>query len=305
MGHRDKDAHSCSYNHRLLLLTHRRIESFILIFTVILISWMILLGSEHDTVSKCQHRVNQARYQYVLSPNLTFEEIMSTVNTALASMQVKLNFNADATNGTRIVNAMDTDRDLLSRSNFYLLLSEEYGSFRWTLHTYTPDMCSGSPPVSMEVLPNVDYEKAQYRSDAVMIPHILNTTHHFMLCSTLITKDPDRISSFVQLESVFPGLYALSSADDSIVAKEKYLRRDHGEGELYFNSAALDITVQVQQWKGDGEKASFWSILLYTTSIYSEEPLKSLHRSLESSFLANNMFCSSKACVRPETIFLS
>lgn len=305
MGHRDKDAHTYSYNHRLLLGTHRKIESFILIFTVILISWMVLLASEHDKVSKCQHRVNQARYQYVLSPDLTLEEIMSTVNTALASMQVKMNFNADTTNGTQIVKKMDTERDLLTKSNFYLLLLEEYDSYRWTLHTYTPHMCGSTPPVSMEVLPNVDYEKAQYRSDAVVIPHFLNTTHHFMLFSSLITKDPDRILTFVQLESVFPGLYALSSADDSIVTKEAYLRRDYGEGELYFNSAALDITVRIQQWKGDGEKAIFWSILLYTTSIYSELALKSLHRSLESSFLANNMFCSSKACLRPEAIFLS
>lgn len=262
----------------------------------------MFLSSEQHKVSKCQHRASQAHYQYALSPNLTVQEILSTLNTALNSVHVTLTFNPRDSNETRTVKVMDTERGLLADNRFYLLHWEDHGLYHWNLRRYSAHICGSSPSVSMEVLPNVDYEKAQYRASSVMIPHILNNTHHFLLSSTLSTNDPNRILTFVQLESVFPGLYALSSADDSVAAKDTYTYRNYGDGDLYFNSEALDITIRIQGWKKDG-KSLFWSVAMSTISIPSETALVALHRSLESSFLANRMVCRSKACMNPESFF--
>lgn len=314
MGRKEKEAHTLSYDHHLLLGTQRRIGTFILIFSVVFIFWVMLLSSEHHKVSQCQHRASESHYQYVLSPNLTFKEIVTTLNTVFNSVHVTMNFNTYSSNATQQLLVMDTERGLLASNRFYLLKWEDHETFHWNLRTFTEQICDtrettegggrGKPSVSMEVLPNVDYEKAQYRASAVMVPHILNNTHHFMLSSTLNTNDANRICSFVELESVFPGLYALSSADDSIVVKGTYTHHDYGDGDVYYNGQALDITVRIQEWKKGG-KDLFWSVLISTISIPAESALVSLHKSLSSSFVANNMFCKSKDCMSPESVFLS
>lgn len=299
MGH--KEAHTHAYNHRLLAATQRKIGSFILILTVFVIAWVVFLAAIHNKESSCQHRAHEAKYPNILTSSLTYEEILSAVNTVFEARRVILNFD-DEHHKSEVVEVLDTQANLLSNNGFRLLRRHEK-SWKWDLRTFSDHMCNSFAPVSMEILPNVDYEKAQYRAIALSVPHIQNNTLQYMLSSQLSTNDGNRISSFVQLESVFPGFYALSSADDKVLVQSTYTLNRLGTGEVYFNGAPLNIIVEVQQWT-KGDKPLFWVLGLSSSDVHAQTALMSLQRSLGAHLMENNMMCKDKVCMSPDDVFL-
>lgn len=299
MGH--KEAHTHAYNHRLLVGTQRKLGSFILIFTVFVISWMVFLAAVHNKESSCQYRAHEAKFQNLLQPALTYEEILSAVNTVFEARQVILNFD-DEHPKSEVIEVMDTSARLLSNNGFRLLRRHDK-SWKWDLRTFSENMCDSLSTVSMEVLPNVDYEKAQYRAIALSTPHIQNNTLHYMLSSQLSTNDPNRITSFVQLESVFPGFYALSSADDKVLVQSMYTLNRLGSGEVYFKSTSLNVEVNIDQWM-KGDKPLFWVLGFSSDDVHAQTALQSLQRSLEAYLTENNMMCKEKVCMSPDDVFL-
>eukprot|EP00796_Vickermania_ingenoplastis_P004403 gene4403-3203_t len=296
MGH--KEGHTLAYNHRMLAAAQRKIGSFILVFAVMVIAWVVFLAAIHNRETSCQLRSHEARFQNVLPPSLTLDEIMNALQTVFDERKVELTI-SDAHGFTFNIDLLDTETDLLMNNGFRLLRWRDKSWIKWDLRSFSFQMCDAAPPVSMEILPNVDYEKAQYRSIALQLPHMENHTLQYMLTSQLRTTDDTRISSFVQLESVFPGFYALSSADDKVVVRRTYKMTSHGVIDVYFQSMPLDVAIQIQQWESRGA-ALFWTVSLSSTDIQAQTALVSLQRSLQNFLSEKNLMCRDRACLESD-----
>lgn len=301
MGH--KDSHTLAYNHRLLVATQRNISSFILVFSVVLIAWMIFLAAIHNRQSNCQQRAHMVSFPFVLSPSLTYDNILVAINAVFTERRVTLKMD-DEHLQTTTVDVMDTPRDLLSQNAFRLLRWREKSWVKWEVRTFATQLCDASQVgVAMDVLPNADYEKAQYRVTSLSFPSLPNTTRQFMLSSQLSSTDATRISTFVELESVFPGFYALSSTNDPVVVQRSYTVNNVGVGEVYFSDIPLDITVRVEEWRSGGAPI-FWQLSISSRDLNSQTALASLESSLFKHFQENGMLCQDKACTSADIPFL-
>lgn len=301
MGH--KEGHTLAYNHRLLAATQRKIGSFVLLFSVVVVAWIIFLAAVHDKESRCQKRANEVKYVNFLEKTLPLDIIISSINEVFTNRSIVLKETSEL-NSSIQVDVMDTTSQLLSRNGFRLLRWPENSWIKWDLRTVGTELCSATFPISMEVLPNVDYEKAQYRITGLSLPHVgflYNRTLQYMFSSQLRSNDRSRISTFVQLESVFPGFYSLSSSNENVAVQSSYSLKMLYGGLAYFGGIALDVEVRVGQWSRNSSNL-FWFVELRTESLHSQTALMSIQNSLEQYFIGRKMIC--KGCITPEDVFL-
>lgn len=300
MGH--KEGHTLAYNHRLLVATQRSIGSFASLFSVLVVAWIFFLAAVHNRESPCQQRGHEARLRLFLNPELTVDFITFATISAFSSTDVTLTFDDDH-HAPFLYQLMDTPRNVISGNGFRLIRWKDRRWVKWDLRTLSPQLCGAKPLISMEVLPNVDYEKVQYRSLALTLPHLYNHTRQYLLSSQLRTTDVKRISSFVQLESVFPGFYALSSGDDKLIVTQEYNVTRVKTGEAFFRESSLDIVVKLEEWANE-DKRRYWILSLSTGNIRAQTALMLLQETLMKQFSESSLICRTKECTQANDQFM-
>lgn len=277
----------------MLALHHT--ATFAMVFSVVLVILIVALSAVQDRDARCQDRVGEVAFDSILRPSLSRDVIYSTINDVLATRHCVLDVSpAEAyQQKTKTLELLDTPQQTISGLGFRLLKRSDGNSHRYELRAIFDHRCGAVPTVSMEVLPNVDYERVTYRSKTIVMS---NDTMKYMFESSLISKDAARINSFDTMQILFPGFHQVSSTS-AVTTQKSWSYTVGGAGTVYFEGQPLDLTIQVQQWFEQEGKPVFWRVSLSTDSIFAEPELVSIQNMIRAAFVAKQMPCSMEAGV--------
>lgn len=286
MGHTEKPEH---LNRRDALLLQRRLTTFLLVFSVVVVALMMTLAAVQNRDAACQDRAHEVVCDNLLRPDLTMEEIVKAVSDVLTARRAALDLDVKSTSPkSKTLEVLDTSNGVIAANGFRLLHRSDGINHNYELRAIFDALCGSKPTISMEVLANVDYEKVVYHTKAISM---MNGTQKYMLESSLNTKDGSRITSFSQLQSLFPGFNALVSTGKLTPSAVFSYTGGGSGGQVYYNGQPLDVAIGIQQWFGKDEKPLFWRVTLSTESVFAENDLTSLELSLRNAFTVNNYTC--------------
>lgn len=291
MTHHDKTE---SLKHREALVLQHRIASFLLVFSVIIVALVMSTAAVQNRDAACQDRSQEVICDNLLVPTITREEITQTITDVLFARRAVLDMNAKTSlvEKSRTVQVLDTAENTIAANGFRLLHRSDGVNHHYDLRAIFDTLCGSRPTISMEVLPNVDYEKVVYHTKTISL---MNGTRKYMLQSSLNTRDAARITSFSQLQNLFPGFNAITAVGKlSPQSSVSYSGASTG-GQVYYNGHPLDITIGIQQWYAKDLRPLFWRVTLSTESVFAESDLASLEMSLQAAFIQKQYICG-KEC---------
>ncbi|RNF27230.1 uncharacterized protein Tco025E_00538 [Trypanosoma conorhini] len=289
MGHSRE--HPAAHNHRELVLMQHRIASFLMVFSVIVVAFFVLIVSIQKEDTSCQTRADAAAYSVYAQTTGKHDTLVSDLVAALKSHGVHAEPSEAAANATWRIDVFDTHQKTLLTSGFRLLRQSGDVDWLWRLRYLEHSICRPERKLSMEALPNVDSEKVSYHVTAI------NTRggRAFLYQADVLTRDRDRITTFPELQSLFPGFNAKSAslqmvATDSVEVSRRFA------AELYYGASPLDIELLVDQRKPAAGGTAYWQIALSTKSILAEEALRDV-RGIVAEWAGNtSVLCHPSKC---------
>lgn len=299
MGHHVET--STSLNHRQALVAQTRLGTFVLVFSVALIAFTMTISALQNRASRCQDRAREILFDHYLRPDISRGEIAAVMQDVLVVRRSTLDITAKeaAQQKMKSVDVYDTSDSIISSRGLRLLRQKDGNNYRWEMRHVQSKLCDTFPPVSMEMLPNADYEKAAYHIKAIGVP---KGTTVFILESSLTTKDGNRIATLQQLQSLFPGFQQFTGAN-RLTAQKTFEYTVGGNAQVYYNGVPLDIIVQVQQWFSKGTPI-FWRVTFSTENMLAEKNLISLDQSMRTAFEGKSMHCTSSSCTETVDAYL-
>ncbi|AYU82737.1 hypothetical protein conserved [Leishmania donovani] len=303
MGHHADPNKYVAYRDATVL--QRRIATFVLVFSVMIIALVMTFSSVQHREAPCQDRAHEVEFDFMIRPDSTHEAIVTALQTILEKRRCWLDFapqNDDAPTMVQL-NVLDTTTGLIAGRGFRVVRRSDGSNYHYELRAVFDKLCGTYPPISMEVMANVDYERVTYNIKAASL---MNSTVKYLQHSSLLTKEKNRVTTVTQLQSVFPGFHQLgpSTARLSTIQSAKYTVE--GVSQVYFNGSPLDIRVRVQHWLSDKGTPDFWRVVLSTQNIMAERDLVSLQSSIREGLTKLNLLCNatSSSCANELDLYL-
>ncbi|KEG14251.1 hypothetical protein DQ04_00551030 [Trypanosoma grayi] len=282
------------YNHREALLIQRRIVSFLLVFSVMAVAFVILIASVQTREASCQTRAEVAIYSMAARPTEDNDTLISSIIVALKErgVQLELADEDDEVYATRQIDVLDTAERTLWASGFRLLRWTGANNVLWQLRFLDQSLCQTGRGISMEALPNVDYEKVTHKVRSVGGN---NGNRAFLYEVNVMTKDKKRITTFPQLQSLFPGFNA-QVASPRMVVTRSFRRLRNFAADLYHGETMMDIELRVEMWGRPDGNALFWRVQLLSRNILAEINLKEIYNVLAEVLQSRNIMCDREGC---------
>ncbi|KAG5468438.1 hypothetical protein LSCM1_02418 [Leishmania martiniquensis] len=289
MGHRqDTNKYAA---HRTATLLQRRIGSFVLVFSVFMIALSMLFSALQAREARCQERAHQIEFDLIVSADATRGDVVNALQTILEARHCFLDFSPQNDDVASVVqlDVLDTPANFIAERGFRLVRRYAGTSYYFQLSAIFDRLCGTYPPVSMEVLANVDYERVSYHIKGISLT---NRTVKYLQQSSLLTKDMNRVTTVTQLQSLFPGLqqFGLSTARLAPLHSRNYTVE--GVSQVYFEGTPIDIHVMIQHWGSDHGTAGFWRVVMSTPNIMAEQDLISLESSVRQGFALRHLLCN-------------
>ncbi|KAK7195888.1 hypothetical protein NESM_000521500 [Novymonas esmeraldas] len=289
MGHQaDPNKHAA---HRDATVLRRRIATFVLVFSVVLVALVMTFSAVRHRESPCQDRAHEIAYDFIVNPNATRADLVTALQTIVGERYATLDFlpqNDDASTVVQL-DMLDTNTNFVAGRGFRLVRRSDGSNIHYELRTIFDKLCGTYPSLSMEVMANVDYEKVTYHIKAVVS---MNSTVKYLQQSSLLTKDKSRIGTVTQLQSVFPGFHQFGPSALRLSPTESAKYTVEGVSQVYFNGSPLDIRVAVQRWTTNTDKVGFWRVMVSTQSIMAERDLVLLESTIRKGFAARGFLCN-------------
>ncbi|CAD2214809.1 hypothetical protein AGDE_00615 [Angomonas deanei] len=286
---------SLSVNHRETLLLLRRTTSFLLVFSVILVVILIFFSAVQNQNSNCQDRASEVVHDNLLKPETRFEDIVSVMTGVLSKYKAELSeVEKGAEDENKTIEWLDTGDGTMGANGFRLFRRTKNDLYAFELRAMFDKLCDAYPSLSMEVMPNVDYEKIQYKIRAVVFN---NATRKFIFESSLLTKEKNRLMTFAQVQNVFPGFNQITTSKGTLGVLKTYEYTTVGAFDVYGGKSPLDITISVEQWSAkDSSNPLMWRVLVSTSNLLAENNIEGLQSKLRKAFEENNMLCGGTQC---------
>ncbi|ORC93798.1 uncharacterized protein TM35_000016750 [Trypanosoma theileri] len=281
------------YNHREALLVQRRLMTFLLVFSVFAVAFVLLIASVQTRQVDCQARAHAAVRVVFAHPAAADGTIAAELVAALRQRGVQ----AVPTDGPPAppdghqLNALDTTAHTLAAAGFRLLRTITGAEVLWQLRNIDSALCGSQRTISMEALPNVDYERVSYHVKAVMA----NGARTFLYEASVITKDKERITTFPQLQSLFPGFNVLVAPPRMLETKPIHYFTNFS-ADLYYDSIPMDVELRVEEWKQPNGKTMYWRIVISSSNILAERNLKEVYSILFGTVQEKGFMCSKEEC---------
>ncbi|EKG05201.1 hypothetical protein TCSYLVIO_003725 [Trypanosoma cruzi] len=289
MGH-TRESHAIP-NYREVLLMQQRTASFLMAFSVIAIAFFVLIVSIQTQEAICQTRANTAAFNVYAKAEIKNGSFADALIDALKRNGVHAELLERKSQFRTRIDVFDTLEKTLFNSGFRLLrMPDEFG-VTWRLRYLEHSVCQTERRISMEALPNVDYEKVSYDVMAI-------NTHGdraFLYEAEVKTKDRDRITTFPQLQSLFPGFNA-RTASPQMVLTDSVVTLTAFAAELYYGSTSLDIELQMEQRSREKGGKLYWRVTLLTKNILAESNLKGVHRIVSEVVQNRSVLCDPASC---------
>ncbi|KAG5468851.1 hypothetical protein CUR178_01687 [Leishmania enriettii] len=290
MGHRVDTNKYAAY--RAARLLQQRIGSFVLAFAVFLIALSMIFSALQDREARCQERAHEIEFDFIVNTGYSREDVVTALQAILEERSCFLDFppqNDDVPNVVQL-DVLDTTTNFIAERGFRLVRRSDGSSYFFQLTAIFDRLCGTYPPITMEVLPNVDYERVTYHIKAVSLT---NNTVTYLQQSSLFTQDSGRVTTVTQLQSLFPGFqqFGLSAERFSTTQSSSYTIE--GVSQVYFSGSPLDIRVAIQHWHPDKDTPGFWRLVMSTQNIMAEQNLISLESSVRQGLALRNLLCNS------------
>jgi hypothetical protein len=299
MGHHTDPNKYAAYRDAIVL--QRRIATFVLVFSVIIIALIMTFSAVQFREAPCQERANEILFDFFVSPTVTREEVVTTLQEIVVSRRSTLDIPPKNDDAAKLIqlDVLDTESSFVASRGFRLLRRSDGSRYRFELRAIFDRLCGSYPSLSMEVMPNVDYEKVTYHIRGLAMT---NGSVRYLQQSALGTKEKNRITTVAQLQTVFPGFHELGSGASRLQSIRSAKYSLEGVAQVYFNGSPLDIYVAVQCWLNDKDKPLVWRVVASTHNMLAENDLTSLQRSIQQGFAERNMLCNSTSLNCPEQL---
>lgn len=266
----------------------RRIATFILVFAVLIVALTMAISAVQFRFSPCQDRAHEVIFDNFVSVKVSAEDLFASLQSIVSDRRGLLDFTVKGGQASRVetMEYLDTADELIASHGFRLVRWSDGVQYSFELRAIFEKLCGTFPRLSMEVFPNVDYEKASYHVKALAA---LDQTVAYLQQSSLTTKEKNRITTVSQLQNVFPGFHELEAASQRVSAKLEVSRSIVGVSQVYFAGSPLDIHVSVQLWQSAKQQPMFWLVRLSTESLFAEKDLVSLQQSISAGLKSAGM----------------
>ncbi|KPA82502.1 hypothetical protein ABB37_03554 [Leptomonas pyrrhocoris] len=303
MGHHADPNKYAAYRDAIAL--RQRIETFALVFSVVVIALIMTFSAVQFRESPCQERAHEISFDTFLDPSATREQVVTALHEILNSRRGSLDIppqNDDAASVVQL-DVLDTGSSFIGSHGFRLVRRSDDSGYRFELRAIFDKLCGSYPTVSMEVMPNVDYETVTYHIKGIATT---NGTVKYLQQSALSTKEKNRISTVAQLQTVFPGFHEFGGSALRMSSTHTAKYSLEGVAQVYYNGSPLDLRVAVQCWYTEKDKPQLWRVVASTQNILAENDLFSLQNSLQQGFADRGMLCntSSSNCGADLDIYL-
>ncbi|EKF33639.1 hypothetical protein MOQ_002486 [Trypanosoma cruzi marinkellei] len=289
MGH-NRENHAIP-NYREVLLMQQRTTSFLIVFSVVAIAFFVLIVSIQTQEAICQTRAETAAFSVYAKMEVKNDSLSSALLDALNTNGVHAEPVEKRSKSMTRIDVFDTLERTLLNSGFRLLRQPDEFGVTWRLRYLEHSVCRTERKISMEALPNVDYEKVSYDVMAI-------NTHGgraFLYEAEVKTKDRDRITTFPQLQSLFPGFNARTASPQMVLTDSVEVLTAFA-AELYYGSTSLDIELQMEERKREKGGKSYWRVTLLTKNILAESNLKGVHRIVSEVVQNRSLLCDPASC---------
>ncbi|KPI87978.1 hypothetical protein ABL78_2914 [Leptomonas seymouri] len=273
------------------MVLQQRIASFVLAFTVIIIALIMTFSAVQFREAPCQERAHEIVFETFLYPNATRDAVVTALQEILTSRRGSLDIPPKNDDEDKVIqlDVLDTPSSFVASRGFRLLRRTVGSRYRFELRAIFDKLCGSYPSVSMEVMPNVDYERATYNIKGIAM---MNGTAKYLQQSALSTKDRNRVTTMAQMQALFPGFNEFGKGATRISTLQSFKYSLEGVAQVYYNGSPLDISVTIQLWYNDKDKPLLWRVAASTQNLLAENDLISLQSSIQLGFLERSMLCS-------------
>lgn len=303
MGHQHDPNKYAAYRDAIVL--QRRIATFVLVFSVIIIALIMTFSAVQFREAPCQERAHEILFDTFLNPSATREEVVTALQEIMTSRRSTLDIPPKNDDAAKMIQleVLDTDASFVASRGFRLVRRTDGSRYRFELRAVFDKLCGSYPSLSMEVMPNVDYEKVTYHIKGIAMT---NGTVKYLQQSALGTKEKNRVTTVAQLQAVFPGFHELGGSATRLQSTQSAKYSLEGVAQVYFNGSPLDLYVTVQCWYNDKDKPLLWRVVASTQSMLAENDLASLQGSIRQGFAERGMLCNTTAanCADQLDVFL-
>ncbi|ESL10915.1 hypothetical protein TRSC58_01344 [Trypanosoma rangeli SC58] len=288
MGHARE--HQAIHNHREVQLMRRRIESFIMVFSVIVVAFLVLIVSIQQGEAGCQSRADAATYSVYAQATGKGDTLVGDLVAALKRNGVYAE-PSEETNKTRRIDVFDTQDRTLLTSGFRLLRQSGKVNLMWQLRYLERSICRPERKISMEALPNVDSERVSYHVTAI------NTRggRAFLYKADVLTMERNRITTFSELQSLFPRFNAQTASPRMLMTNSMDVSTKFA-ADLYYGLSPLDIELRMEQRKPVTGGTAYWRVTVSTTNIMAEANLGKMHGIVADLVVNKSVLCHAAKC---------
>ncbi|CAM38696.1 conserved hypothetical protein [Leishmania braziliensis MHOM/BR/75/M2904] len=289
MGHHADPNKYAAYLDATVL--RRRIATFVLVFSVIIVALVMTFSAVQHREARCQDRAHEIEFDFMVRSGSTREDVVTALQAIMAERRCLLDFHPQNDDTPTVVqlDVLDTMTNFIARHGFRLVRRSHGLSYHYELRTLFDKLCGTYPPISMEVMANVDYERVTYRIKALSL---MNSTVKYLQQSSLLTKEKNRVTTVAQLQSVFPGFHQLSTSKARLSQTKSAEYTVMETSQVYYNGSPLDIRVVLQFWRSHDDKLGFWRVVVNTQNIMAERDLLSLKSSIQDGLATRNLLCN-------------
>ncbi|AAZ10677.1 uncharacterized protein TEOVI_000266100 [Trypanosoma equiperdum] len=290
MGHTE---HRAAFNRREVVELQQRLTSFLLIFTAVAIAFVVLVASMQTRVATCQTQASMAIHSMYGRFGSNNSTVLDTIVASLGISGVRVvPVEVAASHQAIKLDVFDTSQATLQSAGFRLARQSGLASVvLWKLLYIDHSLCDPERTISMEALPNVDYEKASYRVKAITV----DNTRLFLYETNVATKDKDRITTFSQLQSVFPGFNSKVGTPHMILTKSLSIEPEF-VAELYRGSTSLSVELRVEKIQQVDNHTPIWRILVVARSPQAEQNFHRVHKVVANALAGVGALCNKEGC---------
>lgn len=289
-----------SYNYRELLLLQKRTVSFLFVYSVMIVVFFVFILCIQTSRTDCQLRADTAVYSVYarsLGENDTLVDALA-VTFRLKGVQVEPLAKGERT--ARRVDVYDTAERTLANSGFRLVRRVGDARVVWHLRYLDHGVCRTARRLSMEALPNVDYEKVSYHVKAVAAKE----GRVFLHGTDVTSRDRKQIATFQELQALFPGFNAHMASPRMLVTDSLQLLRSFSF-ELYYSFSPMGIEIHMEEQKRVDEDFVYWHVKVLSSNILAERELREVYRVVADLVRSRGLTCNHSTCGRnPDDVFL-
>ena len=303
MGHHADPNKYTAYRDAVVL--QGRIATFVLVFAVIIIAFIMTFSAVQFREAPCQERAHEILFESFVNPSATREEVVTALQEILRGRRGVLDIQLKNDDAAKMVqlDVLDTSDSFVASRGFRLVRRSDGSRYHYELRALFDKLCGSYPSLSMEVMPNVDYEKVTYHIKGIAMT---NGTVKYLQQSALSTKEKNRVTTVAQLQAVFPGFHELGGSATRMSTTQSAKYSLEGVSQVYFNGSPLDLHVAVQRWYNDKDEPLVWRVVASTQSMLAENDLSSLQSSIRQGFADRSILCNATSanCTDQVDIYL-